>query len=136
LRARLEAGAPRLTVIAALPGFGKTSVALGWIVGAGRRAAWLSLDADDNTPRLFWRYRRAEEHAAEAWRVLAERGAGDWPAAGFADLAQAMVRYARGDLGAAAQLADRAHQRGKEGQIVDILFDADLLRAAIATALH
>lgn len=55
---RLNAGADRkLTVVSAPAGFGKTTLLAEWI--AQRSAAdppigWLSLDAGDNDPALFW----------------------------------------------------------------------------------
>ena len=49
--------ARKLTLIAAPAGFGKTTLVAGWLAEAGiERAAWVSLDASDNDPRLFWAY--------------------------------------------------------------------------------
>ena len=48
-----------LTLVSAPAGFGKTTVLTDWLtdVSAGRRpVAWLSLDARDNDPALFWSY--------------------------------------------------------------------------------
>jgi LuxR family maltose regulon positive regulatory protein len=49
----------RLTLVSAPAGFGKTTVLAAWLHEApadGRRVAWLSLDAADNEPALFWAY--------------------------------------------------------------------------------
>ena len=49
----------RLTLVSAPAGFGKTTVLAAWLhdaSAAGRRVAWLSLDAADNEPALFWAY--------------------------------------------------------------------------------
>ena len=63
---RLSEGLRRkLTLISAPAGFGKTTLLGEWLStltpispghGAGVRAAWLSLDQDDNDPTHFWRY--------------------------------------------------------------------------------
>jgi len=48
-----------LTLVSAPAGFGKTTLLTDWLateVGAGRSAAWLSLDRRDNDPALFWTY--------------------------------------------------------------------------------
>lgn len=46
----------KLTVIAAGPGFGKTSTVSGWVERrrAGHRFAWLTLDRVDDSPHAFW----------------------------------------------------------------------------------
>jgi LuxR family transcriptional regulator, maltose regulon positive regulatory protein len=44
-----------LTVLAAPPGFGKTTLLAAWLAEADR-VAWLSLDADDNDPARFFLY--------------------------------------------------------------------------------
>jgi LuxR family maltose regulon positive regulatory protein len=56
-----------LTLIAAPAGFGKTTLVRDWIEtrGDGRRAAWLSLDSDDNNPVRFHQYLLAVLHLAE-----------------------------------------------------------------------
>jgi ATP/maltotriose-dependent transcriptional regulator MalT len=51
----------RLTLVAAPPGFGKTTLLCEWIQSTASnphppRFAWLSLDEDDNDPARFWRY--------------------------------------------------------------------------------
>ena len=54
---RLEAGViGRLIVVSAPAGFGKTTMLASWLAGAnGERAvAWLSLDAADCDPHVFW----------------------------------------------------------------------------------
>src|SRR5690348_12841005 len=59
-RARLTArlrgdggDAPRLILVAAPAGFGKTTLLAQWLAEAERAVAWLSLDAGDADPRLF-----------------------------------------------------------------------------------
>src|SRR5262245_51349924 len=57
LLARLESGLSRkLTLIAAPPGFGKTTLAAAWLAAHGGPVACLALDAGDNDPARFWRY--------------------------------------------------------------------------------
>jgi LuxR family transcriptional regulator, maltose regulon positive regulatory protein len=60
LYARLEHGVSRALVIISAPaGFGKSTLLTSWLTeGAaqGRSVAWLSLDAGDNDPNVFWRY--------------------------------------------------------------------------------
>ena len=57
---RLHQGTARkLTLVSAPAGFGKTTVLAEWLAdtSAGeRRAAWVSLDQNDNDPALFWAY--------------------------------------------------------------------------------
>src|SRR3954453_3610036 len=45
-----------LTLVSAPAGFGKTTVLTEWLAtpGESRSVAWLSLDARDNDPALFW----------------------------------------------------------------------------------
>lgn len=46
-----------LTLVSAPAGFGKTTVLTEWLAAReGRPAAWLSLDARDNDPVVFWTY--------------------------------------------------------------------------------
>src|SRR3712207_430776 len=47
-----------LTLVSAPAGFGKTTVLTDWLSAAAphRLAAWLSLDARDNDPALYWAY--------------------------------------------------------------------------------
>ncbi|MDQ4089307.1 MAG: LuxR C-terminal-related transcriptional regulator [Actinomycetota bacterium] len=47
--------APALTLVSAPAGFGKTTLLAEWLAGTGR-TAWLSLDAGDNDPVVFWAY--------------------------------------------------------------------------------
>jgi LuxR family maltose regulon positive regulatory protein len=49
---------PALTLVSAPAGFGKTTLLAGWIEAAAdeARTAWLSLDAGDNDPAVFWTY--------------------------------------------------------------------------------
>jgi LuxR family maltose regulon positive regulatory protein len=54
---RLTSGlAGKLTLVAAPPGWGKTTLLGEWRAAAPGRFAWLSLDADDNDPARFWTY--------------------------------------------------------------------------------
>lgn len=46
----------KLTLIAALTGFGKTTLLSEWIPQSLRSVAWLSLDNNDNDPTKFWAY--------------------------------------------------------------------------------
>jgi ATP/maltotriose-dependent transcriptional regulator MalT len=47
---------PRLTLLSAPAGWGKTTLLAQWVSGADdrRRRGWLSLDASDNDPARFW----------------------------------------------------------------------------------
>ncbi|MGE0158644.1 MAG: LuxR C-terminal-related transcriptional regulator [Gemmatimonadales bacterium] len=60
LVARLAEGARgKLTLLSAPAGFGKTSLLAEWLGGedgAPGRSAWVSLDATENDPTLFWSY--------------------------------------------------------------------------------
>ena len=50
---------PGLTLVSAPAGFGKTTLLTEWLAAApvtGPAVAWLSLDAQDNDPTLFWTY--------------------------------------------------------------------------------
>jgi LuxR family maltose regulon positive regulatory protein len=54
---RLQAGRHRrLSLIAAPPGFGKTTLASLWVASSAQPAAWLSLDSADNDPSRFVRH--------------------------------------------------------------------------------
>ncbi|GAB4181810.1 MAG: LuxR C-terminal-related transcriptional regulator [Roseiflexaceae bacterium] len=54
---RLQAGRHRrLSLIAAPPGFGKTTLASMWVAASTQPAAWLSLDPADSEPLRFVRY--------------------------------------------------------------------------------
>ncbi|MCU1463807.1 MAG: ATP-dependent transcriptional regulator, MalT-like, LuxR family [Acidimicrobiales bacterium] len=58
--ARLQqADAPPLTLVSAPAGFGKTTLLAEWTASASHdevATAWLSLDAGDNDPAVFWSY--------------------------------------------------------------------------------
>jgi LuxR family transcriptional regulator, maltose regulon positive regulatory protein len=56
LVADLEAARPRLTLLSAPAGWGKTSLLAQWVATADkqRRLGWLSLDSSDNDPSWFW----------------------------------------------------------------------------------
>ena len=60
LYARLDDGVSRAVVIISAPaGFGKSTLLTSWLAGRAtqdRSVAWLSLDAGDNDPNVFWRY--------------------------------------------------------------------------------
>ena len=61
-----------LTLISAPAGFGKTTLISAWLQQGQRRAAWLSLDQNDNDPIRFWRYVIAALQTIEAnWGVSA-----------------------------------------------------------------
>ena len=45
-----------LTLLSAPAGFGKTTLLATWLQQQNTPVAWLSLDEQDNDPRLFWRY--------------------------------------------------------------------------------
>lgn len=52
-------GLPRLTLVSAPAGFGKTTLLADWFASdteAGPRPAWVSLDPRDNDPNVFWAY--------------------------------------------------------------------------------
>ena len=65
-----DSRAPRLTVITAPAGFGKTTLAAAWLERlrtAGHRCAWLTLDAADDEPARFLNYlTQALNRAADA----------------------------------------------------------------------
>lgn len=54
LAALREGGSRRLTLIAAPPGFGKTTLLAEWAAEGTPPIAWLSLDEDDNDPARFF----------------------------------------------------------------------------------
>jgi ATP/maltotriose-dependent transcriptional regulator MalT len=60
LNSRLRSGdRPSLTLVSAPAGFGKTTLLTEWFGSSPDQessAAWLSLDARDNDPTLFWSY--------------------------------------------------------------------------------
>ena len=54
---RLNEGLHRkLTLISAPVGYGKTTLVIDWLSTLNDRAAWLSLDPEDDEPRRFWAY--------------------------------------------------------------------------------
>jgi LuxR family maltose regulon positive regulatory protein len=81
LTQRLERGAAaRLLIVSAPAGFGKTTLLTEWLTTeqAGRRVAWLALDAGDNDSGSFWAYvvealAKAAPGAGESARSLLDR---------------------------------------------------------------
>ena len=65
LAALREGGPRRLTLVAAPPGFGKTTLLAEWAEAEGRAVAWLSLDEDDNDPARFFTYLAASLQRVE-----------------------------------------------------------------------
>ena len=64
----LRESAPRLVLLAAPPGFGKTTVLAQWREVDDRVFACLSLDSGDNDPVTFWSYIvQAIRHVAPGW---------------------------------------------------------------------
>jgi LuxR family transcriptional regulator, maltose regulon positive regulatory protein len=54
---RLDAGrAAALTLVAAPPGYGKTTAVREWCAGRDARVAWVTLDSGDNDPNRLWTY--------------------------------------------------------------------------------
>jgi LuxR family maltose regulon positive regulatory protein len=54
---KLDRGlAGSLTLIAAPAGFGKTTLVADWLARTALPSAWLALDANDDSPGVFWRY--------------------------------------------------------------------------------
>lgn len=51
-----EGGQPRLTLISGPAGFGKTTVLAAWARASARPVAWVSLEATEQLPTLFWTY--------------------------------------------------------------------------------
>jgi LuxR family maltose regulon positive regulatory protein len=51
-----QGAAQKLTLVAAPAGFGKTTLVAGWLADSANAVGWVSLDASDNEPRLFWAY--------------------------------------------------------------------------------
>ena len=52
----LNGDEPRLTVVSAPAGFGKTTLLAEWFVDRDRPVAWLSLDSSDSDAGVFWSY--------------------------------------------------------------------------------
>jgi LuxR family transcriptional regulator, maltose regulon positive regulatory protein len=68
---RLADPLPKLILLSAPAGFGKTTLALDWLRQTGMPVAWLSLDVHDNDPARFY------AHLAAALRGLDARPAAD-----------------------------------------------------------
>ncbi len=67
LIARLNDGLNRqLILVAAPPGYGKTTLVSGWARGCGQSVGWLSLDERDNEPTRFFTYLIAALQTIEA----------------------------------------------------------------------
>jgi LuxR family transcriptional regulator, maltose regulon positive regulatory protein len=61
----LDAGSDTsLTIVSAGPGWGKTSAVAAWAEHLRDPIAWVSLDAEDGEPRMFWSYVLAALRAA------------------------------------------------------------------------
>ncbi len=70
----LRESAPRLVLLAAPPGFGKTTLLAQWRDVDDRAFACVSLDAGDNDPVTFWSYIvQAIQHAVPEWGAGAGR---------------------------------------------------------------
>ena len=70
---------PRVALISASAGFGKTTLVSEWIAGCKRPVAWLSLDEGDNDPTRFLTYLVAALQTlalSEAEGIAANIGAG------------------------------------------------------------
>src|SRR5690242_18163609 len=53
----LDAGVDAaLTLVAAPPGFGKTTAVRAWCARRGTALAWVTLDGRDNDPDVLWTY--------------------------------------------------------------------------------
>jgi LuxR family maltose regulon positive regulatory protein len=46
----------QLTIVTAPAGYGKSTAVVDWLGMTGLPVAWVSLDANDNHPEVFWRY--------------------------------------------------------------------------------
>ncbi len=55
-RALDAAGGAALTLVAAPPGYGKTTAVRSWCATNETAFAWVTLDTGDNDPNRFWRY--------------------------------------------------------------------------------
>jgi LuxR family maltose regulon positive regulatory protein len=74
-----------LTVVAAPPGFGKTTLLAAWL-GEANRVAWLSLDQDDNDPARFFIYAVAALRSVEPELGAQALAAQRTPGAGLVDV--------------------------------------------------
>jgi len=79
LRERLDRrDQPALTLVSAAAGFGKTTLLTEWFAD-GSATAWLSLDAGDNDPALFWTYVVAAIETAAPGAMAGARALVDTP---------------------------------------------------------
>jgi LuxR family maltose regulon positive regulatory protein len=103
VQARLEGvDLPRLTLIAAPAGFGKTTVLATWVHrrGSGRPLAWVSLDAGDNDPAVLWSHVIAALKAAlPGLGTTADPGA-----AGTAPLTESVLPRLTNDLATSSRV--------------------------------
>ena len=74
-----------LTVVAAPPGFGKTTLLAAWLAEADR-VAWLSLDEDDNDPARFFIYAVVALRTVESELGAQALAAHRTPGAGLVDV--------------------------------------------------
>jgi LuxR family transcriptional regulator, maltose regulon positive regulatory protein len=82
----LRAGSKRaLTIVAAPPGFGKTTLLAAWLAES-ERVAWLSLDEDDNDPARFFAYVVAALRTVEPELGASAMAAQRTPGAGLVDV--------------------------------------------------
>ncbi len=57
LNAKLDlAYQKKLTLVSAPAGYGKTTAVLQWLGSRQAQPAWISLDENDNAPKVFWQY--------------------------------------------------------------------------------
>lgn len=81
-----------LTLLGAPAGYGKTTLAAAWLEGAGAPAGWLSLDAHDNDPALFWQYvLLALQQARPGVGEAAQQALADGPAPPIPTLVNALI---------------------------------------------
>ena len=82
-----DSGPRAFTLVAAPPGFGKTTVLAQWLAAMdGPRAAWLSLDEDDNDPARFFACVVAALRTTEPDFGVKALGALQSPGASLADV--------------------------------------------------
>jgi LuxR family maltose regulon positive regulatory protein len=93
LIAQLDQGATRaLTCISAGAGFGKTTLVNEWCKTQTRRIAWLTLDADDNTPtRLLRHLIGALQAIAPEWGKEISARLDNYPLAPLDDVADMLL---------------------------------------------
>jgi LuxR family maltose regulon positive regulatory protein len=129
---------PRLVLIAAPAGFGKTTLLTQWLGataddahGPARRVAWLSLDARDADPRRFVaNLVAAVQEAAWAWAGAAET-TGDGT-----DSGESTDEDVRAGVGAEAMALLQADQSvSTEDVLVSLVNDLDALAGATVLAL-